>query len=264
MTMTTTFNCTFIGDRDAALVDYLYGEGSFDERGAFEAHVEQCRVCRTEIEALGGVRRVLKGWMPPEPRRALESIEVGGPRLVASSPGASWEGLRTMPFWAQAAAAVLCVGVATGAANVRVAFRPDGVSVSTGWLRSEAPAVPPASTQSADAPWRAELAALDRALRAEIETRSGTVPAVVRTPVESGDDSLVRQVRSLIAQSEQRQQRELALRIGDALNDLQVQRRADLAKIDRTIGLVQNSTGMEVMRQRDMLNSLAVRVSTQR
>jgi hypothetical protein len=65
----------------------------------------------------------------------------------------------------------------------------------------------------------------------------------------------------MIAQSEQRQQRELALRIGDVVNDVQVQRRADLSKIDRSIGLIQNSTGMEVLRQREMLNSLAVRVS---
>jgi hypothetical protein len=74
----------------------------------------------------------------------------------------------------------------------------------------------------------------------------------------------MKQVRTLIARSEQRQQRELALRLGDALNDVQAQRRADLARIDRTIGVIQNSTGMDLLRQREAINTLAVRVSSQR
>ena len=75
---------------------------------------------------------------------------------------------------------------------------------------------------------------------------------------------MLKQVRALIANSERRQQLELALRVGDVINDVQAQRRADLLKIDRSIGLIQNSTGMEVLRQREMLNSLAVRVSSQK
>jgi len=75
---------------------------------------------------------------------------------------------------------------------------------------------------------------------------------------------LLKHVRTLIARSEQRQQRELALRIGDALNDVQVQRRADLARIDRAIGVMQSSTGMDLLRQREAINTLAVRVSSQR
>ena len=77
-------------------------------------------------------------------------------------------------------------------------------------------------------------------------------------------DAVLKQVRALIASSERRQQLELALRVGDVISDVQAQRRADLLKIDRSIGLMQNSTGMEVLRQREMLNSLAVRVSSQK
>lgn len=266
--MMNTSSCSFPGDRDEAIVDYLYGEGAGDGRRAFEIHLERCRVCRQEIEALGGVRQALTQWAPPEPRRALEAVAPRvGPRLAQSAPPVvptSLAGWRAMPGWAQAAVAVLCVGIAAGAANLRVTYGTEGLSMSTGWLRSESPApAPPATPPSEAAPWRTELTALGDALRTEIKQVT-IAPAAAREPTDAVNEALLRQIRTLISQSEQRQQRELALRIGDALNDVQAQRRADLSKIDRTIGLIQNNTGMEVMRQREMLNSLAVRVSTQR
>ena len=67
-------------------------------------------------------------------------------------------------------------------------------------------------------------------------------------------------MRALIDESERRQQRELALRVAEVMRDLDTQRRADLVKIDRSLGVVQNNTGVEVMKQRELLNYL-VRVS---
>lgn len=267
--MTNTPNCSFAGDRDEAIVEYLYGEGTDAARAVFAAHVERCRVCRSEVAALGGVRQALTQWAPPEPRLAFETVAPGvGPRLAAPPPAATvpWSGPRSMPVWAQAAAAVLCVGVAAGAANLRVSYGHDGLSVRTGWIRSDAPATDGTVSSSA----RAELAALKEDIRAQVredvraEIKQAALVASPSGPADGGasaNDALLRQIRALISQSEQRQQRELALRIGDAFNDMQSQRRADLSKIDRTIGLIQNNTGMEVMRQREMLNSLAVRVT---
>jgi hypothetical protein len=256
-------SCSFAGDRDEAIVEYLYGEGASEAHLVFQAHLEQCHVCRAEVGALGGVRHALTQWAPPEPRLAFEpAVSRVGPVLATPPPQtgpAPWAGLRAMPGWAQAAAAVLCVGVAAGAANLRVTYGADGVSVHTGWIR----VVDVPSAAQPDQPdttrWRTELTALGDELRSEIR-QAAVVAAEVREPADAAN----RQIRTLISQSEQRQQRELALRIGDVLNDVQSQRRADLSKIDRTIGLIQNNTGMEVMRQREMLNSLAVRVSTQR
>jgi hypothetical protein len=65
----------------------------------------------------------------------------------------------------------------------------------------------------------------------------------------------------MIRDSEQRQQRELALRIAEEARDRQMQRQADLVKIDRTLGVLSNNTGMAVRRQEQLLNNLAVRVS---
>jgi hypothetical protein len=254
--------CTYPDNRDEAIVEYLYDDLKKEARAVFETHLARCSVCRAEIDALTGVRQVLSRWAPPEPIRALEHAADAGPRLAASSSSASSSSApksrpQGIPLWAQAAAAVLCIGVGLGAANLRVGYGPEGLSVRTGWMQ-ESGAVAPATPVTDEKPWQDELVALEQRLRADM--KSASVP-VAASPQDAGSDATMRQLRTLIAQSEQRQQRELALRIGDLLNDVQVQRRADLSKIDRSIGLIQNSTGMEVLRQREMLNSLAVRVS---
>ena len=70
------------------------------------------------------------------------------------------------------------------------------------------------------------------------------------------DGDTLRRVRALIDESERRQQRELALRLADVVREVHSQRQADLVKIDRSLGVLQNSTGMEVMKQRELLNYL--------
>lgn len=255
--------CTYLR-REEALVTYLYDEGG-DPAGrvAFESHLEGCSVCCAELEAFQGVRGQLAAWAPPEPlysvRRGAASTEPTGTGPTARM----WASLAEAPWWAQAAAAVVCVGVGVGAANLRMTRGPEGLTVRTGWLApdreasnlSTTVARPPDVDRAALGP---ALAALERELRAEMRQLTVAQPAV--TPVVDVD-GVLRQTRALIAQSEQRQQRELALRMGDLLSDVQTQRLADLSKIDRSLGVIQNSTGIEVLRQREMLNSLAVRVS---
>ncbi len=262
--MTIPAKCIYGDDRDRAMVDYLYGESDPGERSRFEEHLLQCPPCRADVGSFRGVRQALAGWAPPEPMRALEHVTpaAAGPRLATAPPPVSTRGVATLPGWAKAAAAVLCVGIGVGAANLQVSYSPDGLSVRTGWMTPPAPAVPinPVAATAPEA-WRAELTALERSLRADM---ASVRPAAPPSVPAANDEALLRQVRALIARSEQRQQSELALRMGDLLNDVQTQRRADLSRIERTIGVVQSNTGMEVMRQREMLNSLAVRVSSQR
>jgi hypothetical protein len=76
-----------------------------------------------------------------------------------------------------------------------------------------------------------------------------------------GEEATLRRVRQLLQESERRQQSELALRIAEVARELQVQRQADLVRIDRTLGLMQSRTGMEVMRTQRQVNSLAQQVS---
>jgi hypothetical protein len=252
--MTNSVTCRYAGDRDETLVEYLYGEMDAAARTAFEAHLSACFLCAEELHGLRGVRRHLAAWAPPESGVAFE-------HAPAASAG-MWARVQAMPAWAQAAAAILCIGVGLGAANLQLQYGPEGLSVRTGWLAPAA--VRSESSAPAREVWRIELTALEQELRAEI-ARSAvsqtTVAAAPAADASGGSEVVLRQIRNLIGQSEQRQERELALRLGDLMKDVEAQRRADLSRIDRSIGLVQNSTGLEVMRQREMLNTLAVRVS---
>jgi hypothetical protein len=243
------------------LVAYLYDDLEPSERAEVEAHVSGCPACRRELAALGDVRGALAQWTPPEP---AFGVAVHRP---APTPPAHWlAALGDIPVWAQTAAALLCVGVAAGLANLDVRYDADGLAVRTGWSSAPAPVAEPAP-ETAGRPWQADLVALEQGLRAELMERgAGTVPDA-SAGADSGD---LARLRTLIEESEQRQRRELALRLADLSREVEYRRRDDLQKIDRSLGMIQanlgvmQNTGVEVMRQRQMLNDLAVRVSSQR
>jgi hypothetical protein len=69
-------------------------------------------------------------------------------------------------------------------------------------------------------------------------------------------------MRELLVESEQRQQRELALRVAQLQRDLDGQRVSDLKRIQDNFGQLGGWTGAEVARQRDVLNYL-LRVNQQ-
>jgi hypothetical protein len=96
---------------------------------------------------------------------------------------------------------------------------------------------------------------------ADLRTLSVSTPA--SAPRSGSNAELLAQVRALIDESEQRQQRELALRTAQVVRDFDSQRRVDLAQIQRNFGQIEGLTGAEVREQRQMLNYL-MRVSEQR
>jgi len=262
----TESTCRYEGDRDEAIVSYLYGDASAftrSERARFEAHIAVCEACRTELAGFADVRVALEAWTPPH-YRSTDAIAVG----LESSPPAtvrpsSW---RDIPVWAQTAAALLCLGVGAGIANLDVQYGPAGLHVRTGWSATAGSATGPSQSEnasapandSANAPWRAELTALEGRLRDEIRQ----VP--VASPAEATAGEL-RRVRTLVEESERRQERELALRLAEALREVSAQRQSDLARIDRNIGAMQSNTGREMLRQRsEMLNYVTVRTASQR
>jgi hypothetical protein len=107
------------------------------------------------------------------------------------------------------------------------------------------------------APWKADIAALESQLKNEIHAAQTSAPAAPRTVSASASDAeITRRVRALVEDSEKRQQRELALRIAELLRDVNAQRQADLVKIDRTLGAVQNNVGIEVMKTRQQINQM--------
>ena len=166
-------------------------------------------------------------------------------------------------MWARAAAAVLCIGVSAGLANVQVRHDDRGWMIGTGWLTavdSRPPSVVRPVVSQETAPTRAELAALETQLselRAAQTTLAAQATAAAQRTEPAAQTDVLRRVRALVDESERRQERELALRVGQVLRDVSAQRQADLRRIDDKVGVIQTNTGAEVMRQRQLLQNYA-------
>lgn len=238
-----------------ALVSYLYGEGDEAGREQFEAHLATCGSCAADLDAFHRVRQDLICWSPPEGRASIR---------VVADPGRAapwWKA----PAWGLAAAAVLVVAIAAAIAQVEVRYGTDGVVIRTGWVRSTSSlqsraAVGPVSPLASVT--RTDLGALEQRLRREFST--GAVRPVLdvsKAPSGSMNQAdLLRRVRALLEESEQRQQRELALRVAELARDFDVQRQTDLVQMQQNLGRLEGMTGAEAARQRELLNYL-VRVS---
>ncbi len=268
------------------MVSYVYDAINPGERASFDAHLATCEQCRTELSELRSVRAQLGRWTPP----GLASAFAHHTDSPTGRRAVFWARLREIPAWAQVAAALLVLGVAAGIANLDVRYGRDGLVVRTGWSNPATgvtpailanPANPSSLANRADPahstnpvysaspeskPWRADLDALEGRLRAELRTSEGAMRTVMTRAGGAGasapgaEAEVIRRVSALIDESEHRQQRELALRVADIMRDVNAQRQADLVKIDRSLGFIQTNTGVEVAKQRELLNYL-VRVS---
>jgi hypothetical protein len=235
-------------------VAYLYGEDTPQERSATEAHVTACRACAAEIASMAEVRTRLAAWEAP-------AADLGF--RITRAPADRVESRWRVPVWAQAAAAVLVLSAGAALANLDIRYEPGGgITLRTGWSRQ---AVTPAGLTPAiaakpaptDAEWHTALTTLEQRLRTEFAARPQ--PATASASRGSSDD-LIRQVKTLIDASEQRQRRELALRLTQVVQDVEAQRRNDLVRIEQNMGQIEGLTGAEAARQRELLNYL-VRVS---
>jgi hypothetical protein len=276
--MSHTFQC---GD-STALVGYLYGESEPAERAAIDSHVTLCAACAAELAALESARLQLASWTPPEADLGfvISRAQASGPRAEPASgprssgawrlgPGAWYR--QPLPAWAQAVAACLLfaaglsLGVGTGTVRGVVGGAVGGAV--DGAVPAASPGVATTGGAPAAAPTAAtptELAALERRLRAEMaQLRTTAANPRDAGPQTISEAQVLARVRALIEESEQRQQRELALRTAQVVRDFDSQRRVDLAQIQRSFGQIEGLTGAEVREQRQLLNYL-MRVSEQR
>jgi anti-sigma factor RsiW len=255
--MSQIFQC---GD-NTALVGYLYGECDPAERTAIDSHVSICAACAAELAALQSTRSSLAAWVPPEAGLGFQIVRPADPALASgpSEPGRAlnmvkpqrWYA-RPVPVWAQVAAAVVIF--ASG--------------LALGVVRGTRPIAAPAGVAAASTPGNAmsatgnvvsasDLADLERRLRAEMARLTpaaagagdGGAPAVSEAQV-------LARVRTLIEESEQRQQRELAKQTAQVMRDFDSQRQVDLARIEQSFGQIEGLTGAEVRQQRQMLDYL--------
>ena len=247
----TKSDAMFRCDDKQTLISYVYGEIDHDTRQAVDAHLASCHACAAEVTALGDVRADIGLWVPPDVE--LDFTIVKKSQLPAASvlrPARWWT---TVPAWAQAAAAVLVLAGAASIANVQVSSGPEGFSVRTGWMAAPPAAAAVAAPQD-DEKWRTALVSLEQQLRGEIKANAQHETRAVSST--GADAATIRRVQQLIADAEQRHERELALRFIEFTRDINMQRSADLRNIGR--GMINYEE--QLQRQRQTMNNL-IRVS---
>jgi len=266
------------------LVACLYDDLADGDRAIFESHLRGCAACREELKALGAVRADLATWAPPQPDFGFRVIRGGrdGPVQEVQPPVQSWRAWWT-PAAGLAAAAVLVLAAASAIARVEVRRGPDGVTVRTGWsafapagssgsVGETRPDIQPASPPASQNPQGGEggqprsadggspvdaafLAAIERRLNAlESSSRDAGLRNASTMSARASDAEIIRRVRDLLAQSENKQQGELALRIAQVIRDVDAQRVADLARIQKGLGQIGATVAEEAASHRDLTN----------
>jgi hypothetical protein len=223
---------------------------------------------------LQGVRGELESWKAPDRPLHLERpwmVPAAGILSDAVPPRKDrWRPLREIPAWAQAAAAMLVLGVSAGIANLDVRYDANGLSMHTGWSRPQAgvmsapvDALAPASATTRPIaatnptnPWRTDLDALERRLRTEFHTPvAAASPLLARDASGSADAQLLRRVKTLLDDSERKQRNEIALRIAEVVQEFDMKRGTDLANI-RTLRNAQAVQGIELVRNSQYMDLL--------
>jgi hypothetical protein len=269
------------------LVAVLYDEATADERRLVNEHTATCAECRDELTALNDARGLLGEWHAPtltarfrvvaEPAPA-EDLAAGNSARVLTGPG-RWFSSRAVAAAAFAAAATLVLGVSAGLANLDVRFGGDGVTVRTGWNHDRAVAVPaapsplaaPVAATSAARPSgsddvalvRAELVALEKRMRSEMDARVAKAPGptAALAATRGEDEAVLRRVQALIDAAEVRQQQNLALRMTELARDFDVQRKTDFVRIQQGLGKLEGRAEAEAARNQQLMNYI-VRVSS--
>jgi hypothetical protein len=239
------------------IVAYVYEELDRAERAQVEAHLKTCAECREEVAGLRSVRVDLASWAPPQPEFGFHIVRDRKP---------TWREWWT-PAFGLAAAAVLVLAIASAIANVDVSYGTDGLHVRTGRgavktdVATSVPqttlpvATPAGASDAKAAEMQTLLAALDRRVRQlESAPRASGMQQAALKSARQDDAEILRRVHDLLAQSESKQQQELALRIAQVIRDVDAQRVADLNRIQQGLGRLDAMTTQEAVAHRDLAN----------
>ena len=217
-----------IADNHEALLAYLYEEGDHAERLTVARHLQECAPCSVAVLEFQNVRGMLHDWTPPATELGFRIVQEKPAVPVPPRAFSFWP--PAYGGWARAAAAVLVFAAGMAVSQFTMSYDA-GVLI----VRLRQPDTVPAQSQHARDKW-IELAA---------ENGPGVMTVPERpldnrlTPVATTDTSteqLLQRVRSMIDQSEQRQQRELALRLSQLNSEVDAQHQADLLRIQQNFG----------------------------
>ena len=239
------------------LLGYLYGELRSAEREAFERHLASCATCRDEVGGFRATRTQLALWAPPEPDLGFEIVRRPA---VDRTPSRWW---RVSPVWGLAAAALVTLAVSAAIANLDVTIGSNGMTIRTGRsLRSGQSLDAVAAAARADAD---RLAARLKDVEAQLAAVKSTPTAVPAStsPSRMSDAEVVRLMRQLISQSEQRQEGVLARQILQVSRDTEAARRVDNDRL--RAGLIQlQGTALDTSRRQRVLEDQIVRAAFQK
>lgn len=216
-------DCDAYRDR---MLDLLYGEASDATRRALEVHHAACAACAEEYAALRGVRRDLASWTLPQ-----------APRARVRARTLPWPGL------AAAAAVLLGLGAALGSGGAAVRHDAQGWTFSLGRPQGDL---------------EGRLAAQERRhqqdlqeLRAQVAAASGRV-----APASFDEARFMDAVRTLVEQSERRQDdrlRQSLVALGERTDS---QRRNDLAMISASLSDLDSKSGLRDARTNELMGQV--------
>lgn len=227
-----------IADNHEALLDYLYEEGDAATRLQIGQHLQECAACSVAVLEFQRVRGMLSDWTPPATDfgfRIVQNASVSAPvhQRARSSPLLQ-AAAGVLLFLSGAAVSQLRVDYGEGALIVRT--RAAEPRTASGAIRSASIMLPAQNRQDAmgvNGGAAVNLDELERRLLARLESSNAPVADTER---------LLQRVRAMIDQSEQRQQRELALRLSQVSREVDTQREADLLRVQQELGQQHDAT----------------------
>ena len=216
------------------LLSYLYDELPISDRQAFDRHLASCADCRAEVDGLRGTRTHLTSWTPPEPDLGFHVVRSATPAARDVSPARWW---RASPAWGLAAAALLTVAVSAAIANVEIKVGGDGIVVRTGWNRDatggqgQSPSVSATAASTSTSSKIQQVETRLQQLEGQLAAPQGAAAVPSALNSRMSDAEIVRLVRQMVNDSEQRQQGLLASQILQVNRDTEVARRADIDRL---------------------------------
>ena len=215
-----------IADNQDALLDYLYGEGDAAERLKIATHLQECAPCSVAVLEFRTVRGMLSEWKPPAATLGFRIVQDREPAVPP--PHYAWRG------WAQAAAAIALFVAGMAVSQLSVDYVDGALRVGT----PAGVSGPAARGESIPLPASFPIDAGSGVSGTAASGAGATIPnnANVAREQSASTEELLQRVRAMIDQSEQRQQRQLALRLAQVAGEVDTQHQADLMRIQQNFG----------------------------
>ncbi len=208
------------------LIDYLYEEGSAEERQELAAHLKRCETCREELAALERTAGVLRSCPEEEPQRQLTFVPARPQLTLNWFPNLNWR-----RFGMGLAAGLAVALLVLAALNFEASY-------SDGDFHVRFSLLPPNTTT--------KPAATDDPLAAPVTVRD----------FDTWRQQYQALVEEMIRQSEARLRHENRVLLTEMAEDFDRKRREDLVFLGRGLETFQLANVREFRRTREVLNQL--------